>query len=331
MQLVDLERREQIGGANRRLALAMHARSRSIETALGFVRLVEAIKRRDFLGVGRVAIKNPRAIALLWMPLSKRLKQLGRGGRVQVANRRRQVCILSRQRVVGKTNGSSVYLLDLVETLARTGFDVHFLSPSPATLGRWPYLALRDEMQVFRTVRVRGTWRIGRFIVAVNPWNFVQGLLAVLERRALGAGVIPRPILSAAAYAVASPLAREDQLYLAEYAPRCGDILIADYCYMTEAFPYALRPDAKTFVIMHDLFSSRAHQFAKLASSDSAKELSEAEECALLAKADAIIAIQKDEGRFLQNRIPHREIVVAPMAAKPVECPSPETVTSYYL
>jgi glycosyltransferase involved in cell wall biosynthesis len=102
-----------------------------------------------------------------------------------------------------------------------------------------------------------------------------------------------------------------------------GDILIADYCFLTETFPYALRPDANTAVIMHDLFSSRARQFAALESSDSVVALSEAEECALLGRADAVVAIQKDEAEFLQSRVPGRRIIVAPMAVTPVEAVQP--------
>jgi succinoglycan biosynthesis protein ExoO len=178
-------------------------------------------------------------------------------------------------------------------------------------------------MDVFRTIRVRGTWRIGRRLVANDPRTFLQGALAVAEKILLQSGLISHPVLKSAPYAIASPLTRKDQLFVAQHVAPLGDALIADYCFLTEAIPYALRPDAKSAVIMHDLFSSRARQFAALGAADSAVTLTEEEECALLAKADAIVAIQKDEAELLRARIPQRKIIVAPMAILPVEAPQP--------
>jgi succinoglycan biosynthesis protein ExoO len=118
-------------------------------------------------------------------------------------------------------------------------------------------------------------------------------------------------------------LTRDDQLFIAEHAPRIGDALIADYCFLTECFPYALRPDAKTAVVMHDRFSSRAAQFEKLGEADSMVSLGEDEECRRLAEANIIVAIQPAEGDWVRQRLPDREVIVAPMAAQPVSSPQP--------
>jgi succinoglycan biosynthesis protein ExoO len=319
----DREARARCDKSDRKLMAALEARTRSIDRTFAFYRLVDAIKRRDLVNVGRVAMTSPRALMLLRLPIAARLKWRRRAMLKKDCKGRRQVCVLARQRVVGATNGSSIYLLGLVAALAHRGVDVHFLSPSPATLGRWPYLALGKEMAVFRTIRVRGTWRIGRCLVATNPKTLLRGLMAVVEKVMLRIGLISRPVFKSAPYAIACPLTREDQLFIAQHVATVGDALIADYCFLTDAFPYALRPDAKTAVIMHDLFSSRARQFTALGSADSVVSLSEDEECALLAKADAVVAIQKDEAEFLRKRIPQSRIIVAPMATSPVAAPQP--------
>jgi len=320
---VDQEARARSDNSNRGLLSALDARTRSIDTAFAFDQLVDALKRLDVIKACHIALTRPAALMLLRYPLMARLRTVRHGRPEEKARGRRQVCVLARQRVVGPTNGSSTYLLSLVAALADRGVDVHLLSPSPATLGRWPYLSLRLDMDVFRTVRVRGTVRLGRWLVAMDPRTYLQALLAVAEKILLRIGLLSRPVLKPAPYAVACALRREDQLYLAQHVPRIGDTLVADYCYLTEAFPYALRPDAKTAVVMHDLFSSRAGQFAALGASDSVLTLTEDEECALLAKADVIVAIQKDEAAFLHKRIPQSRIIVAPMATSPVPAPQP--------
>jgi glycosyltransferase involved in cell wall biosynthesis len=322
MQLVDRETRARLG-SSQTLKRALNARTRSLDTALSYVRLVDALKSRDLIAAIRIAMGRPQALRLLWEPIVARLKKRRRATSSAAAGFRKQVCVLARQRLVGPTNGSSIYLLGLVRALVDSGVDVHFLSPSPTTLGRWPYLRLGKELNVFRTVRVRGTWRIGRFLVANNPRILLQGLLATIEVALLRVGIISRPVLKPAPYAIACPLTRADELFVARHATTVGDALVADYCFLTEAFPYTLRPEAKTAVIMHDMFSSRAAQFSALNKSDSAAALTEAAECALLGNADVVVAIQKDEADFLRSRIPHRRIIVAPMAVVPAETPKP--------
>jgi hypothetical protein len=139
----------------------------------------------------------------------------------------------------------------------------------------------------------------------------------------LRSGLSSEPVLRSAPYAVACPLTRQDQLFVARHAPPVGDVLVVRYRFLTAAFPYALRPDANTAVIMRDLFSSRTQPFASLGAADSTIALGEDEECAMLAEADTVVAIRKDEAKFLQGRIPQNKIVVAPIAALPVRDPQP--------
>jgi succinoglycan biosynthesis protein ExoO len=135
------------------------------------------------------------------------------------------------------------------------------------------------------------------------------------------AGLTKRRHFKRAPYAIAEPLTRTDQLFIAQHAPAIGDFLIADYCFLTECFPYVLRPDARTAVVMHDRFSGRTDQFGAVGGSDSVASLSEGEECRRLAMADSIIAIQAEEGDWVRQRVPDRNVIIAPMAAYPVKSP----------
>ena len=178
-------------------------------------------------------------------------------------------------------------------------------------------------MAIFRSIRFRGTVRIGRYIVACDPRIAVKSAMGVVDRFLYRRGVTARPIFSPAPYAIAQPLTRKDQLFIAQVAPPVGDVLIADYCFLTDAYPYALRPDARRLVIMHDLFSSRSSQFDSLNASDSVASVPLAEEVQMLSAADTIVAIQRDEAAVLQRKLPGHEILIAPIAALPVKKPQP--------
>jgi glycosyltransferase involved in cell wall biosynthesis len=298
-----------------------HSRERSIRRALAFEELVGAIKGRDFWNALVIAVRDPRATYLLRLPLKAFADRLF-SRRIASKHERRQVCILTRQRIVGRTNGSSRYLLDIVEFLARRESDVHLVVPSPVTMGRWPILKFSHDMAMFKSIRIRGTIRFGRrYVLACDPRIVARGVLGFIDRLLYRTGWISRPLFRPAPYAIAQALTRSDQLFVARAAPSVADVLIADYCFLTEAYPFALRPDAQRLVIMHDLFSSRSSQFASLNASDSVVSLPFKEEIQLLSKADTIVAIQPDEAAVLQRELPYREIVVAPIAAVPVDKP----------
>jgi succinoglycan biosynthesis protein ExoO len=296
------------------------SRERSIRRAMTFDRIVQAIKSRQLSRAALMALRDPAAASLLRLPLGQFVGRL-RPKLKAPGNERRQICVLTRQRVVGRTNGSSNYLLDILAFLAERGYDVHLVVPSPSTLGRWPFLKFSKDMAIFKSITVRGTVRLGSYVIAYDPRIAVKGLLGVLDRLLYRRGLIARPLSKPAPYAIGQPLTRNDRLFIARHAPSIADVLIADYCFLTDAFPYALRPDARRIVIMHDLFSSRSLQFSNLDALDSVISISLAEEAKMLAAADTIVAIQGDEAAVVRRKLPCHEILVAPMAARAVSGP----------
>jgi glycosyltransferase involved in cell wall biosynthesis len=312
------------GGAYAHLKIAnvVRARLRSIDTASAFETLLDALRAKNGVLALKAILRHPDTLRLLKFPIGARLSRVFRK-RPASSTSNRQVCVLSRQRVVGRTNGSSVYLLELAAALAKRGPDVHFLSPSPTTLGRWPYMRRSDALSVFKSYRVRGTWLFGRYLISTNPRRAIRAAFAVLDKMLLNWGLLARPMSGHAPYSIAQPLTREDQLFIARHAPRCADFLIADYCFLTEALPYALRPLARSAVVMHDLFSSRASQFDVVKSKDSVAVLSEHEECDKLAAADCILAIQADEAAIVKRWLPRHHIMVVQLGARPVPEPQP--------
>ncbi len=235
----------------------------------------------------------------------------------------RSICLISRQRVVGRTNGSSVYLLSIVAFLKAKGYRVHYLSPSPATFGRWPAIWLQPEMGVFDSIRIRGSVRLGRLLVALDPTVAWRAAIALLDRGLRHLRPDGRPIGRPAPYAIAVPLSSRDKAFIARYAPPLADVVLLDYAFLTEAIAHVGRPDAPSIVIMHDLFSARAHQFQALGQVDSVAILDHAQEMRLLNMADLVVAIQDDEASVVRAHLPGRFVAVAPMAVEPATEPHP--------
>jgi succinoglycan biosynthesis protein ExoO len=230
---------------------------------------------------------------------------------------------ISRQRLVGRTNGSSSYLLDLAQACRRAGLTPQLLAPSPVLLGRWPVLRLKPEMKLFAEIRIRGVWRLGPLIFARDPRVYARALRAVAAAALarLGAptawlGDKPSP------YASAAPWSDADRLYVANVIRGRADVLIADYAWQTEGYAYALAPGARTAVVMHDLWHARAERFGAHAAADPLV-VDRATELRLLGRAQAIIAIQKTEAQVVARALPHRTVLTAPMTAKPAPAPQP--------
>lgn len=257
-----------------------------------------------FLGYFQRACPNPDAGA--------------RASRSQ-AGGTRNVCFISRQRLLGRTNGSSAYLLDLAQAVRRAGMEPHLVQPSPKFLGRWPVLRLKPEMAVFQTIAMRGVVRLGPIVLARDASTWLGAAQAVAARIARRLG-LPTGWLKErpAHYAIAGPWTVEDQLFLARFARRSGDILIADYAWQIEAFPYVLRPRAPTAVVTHDLLYSQDPRTRA-----SCESVGRDEEIGLLRQADAVIAIQAAEAREMEQMLPGRQVVLAPMTARAAASPQP--------
>jgi len=306
-----------------RLARAMRRYSASIETARVFTQAVEALKAGRPGPAVRAALRRPQAAMLFRMPL---LAAARRWRRRLVPARRappagQNVWFITRQRLVGRTNGSSIYLLELAEAVRRAGFEPHLLQPSPGVVGRWPVLRLRPEMQVFASISWRGLTPVGTLVFARDPRVWLAAARAIAARGLQAIG-LPFAWLKAepAPFSAAAPWRGEDALHVARSIRRRPGLLIADYAWQTDALPYALDVRARTAVIMHDLFHRRVQSDAP---ASTAPVLSRDDEARLLGRADAIIAIQKTEAEEIARLLPEHCVLVIPKAADPAHAPQP--------
>lgn len=228
------------------------------------------------------------------------------------------VLIVSRQRLIGATNGSSAYLISLAGSIRAAGMEPHLLQPAPSVMGRIPFYRTRREMGVFASHSIRGVSRLGRWFVVrdLAVWrDAAVGALRAFARRVGASGQWtrdrPRP------YAIAESWTDQDRQWLAAHAADGGwAAVIADYAFQAEAFAILGTPRERSAIIMHDLFHARARS-GEGGETDSVALLGQDEELRLLSRAGTVIAIQQDEAEFLRVNLPAGRIVVAPIAHQP--------------
>lgn len=233
------------------------------------------------------------------------------------------VVFISRQRLIGKTNGSSAYLLDLAAAVKRAGMIPILIQPSSSLFGRIPVLHVKPEMNVFAQHKVRGALQIGRYLIAKSPSIWVaaaKGVVAKLANRTrLGLTFLQD---QKAPYSIAVPWTHADMLYTNRHTPD-GSIVVADYIFQTKGFESVSEKYSATAIIMHDLFHKRAEMVKDAGLIDSVATVEKDEEIRMLSCADLVIAIQKAEADFVRKNIPNQNVMIVPMSFDVVENPKP--------
>jgi GT2 family glycosyltransferase/glycosyltransferase involved in cell wall biosynthesis len=296
-------------GADAALGAAFAAQRAALKDARAFVALTAAIKAKDAPAALRTALQRPGALLLLRDAIGARLLPK----RKPPALPGPRITLLSRQRIVGATNGSSAYVLALAGALKSAGFHVDYLGVSPKIFGRWAVLRLKPEIATFDRYLVHGGLRIGDIVLARDPRVWVASAVAVMEHafRKLGVGVTWS---RAAEYAQGAAPTRADQLFAARHAAPEAVGVLCDYAYLAPMAAYALA-DAPSAIIMHDLISARVAD-PQEAATQKVAVMNPAEEFALLGMADAVIAIQPEEAKQVANALPARRVLLAPHGAR---------------
>ena len=288
---------------------ALRTRRRSIQRLVTFTDLVDRLKFRDWLGSGRMIAAHPRTILSLFRVMRDRLRKMLRRPAKHPSSEK-VACVLSRQRVTGATNGSSVYLLGICNALRDAGWVVDLVCPSPAMFGRWPVIRLQREMDVFRSISVRGAVRVGSLVIATNPAIAGRACLAVADRLLRRAGLHLGEFARKAPHAIAVPCTDADKLFVARRAGR-PSLVVADYAFLSEMIPFTMSPSARSAIVMHDLFSAQKTENRPVC-------VNLEREVELLSAADIVVAIQREEAEIVASHIGKDRVIVVPMAAEPV-------------
>lgn len=300
-------------GDDRELAGALRSGADARADAREFSRLIDALKVGRYATAAAIAARRPGMLPLLRNPITARLPK---SRRRKFSGGKPRITLLSRQRVIGATNGSSAYLLSLAGALKSAGYAVDYIGVSPALFGRWAVLRLKPETAVFDRYVVHGGVRVGDLVFAQSWRTWAASgwavTAALLGRLGVGLRSMPAPPAQRA------PATRADQIFVARHAAPDARAVFCDYAWLSPLAPYA--PAPRRFVIMHDLMSARVRDPSK---ADDAFQLSAEEEFRLLGQTDVVVAIQNDEARAVKAALPHAHIVVAPHAAAIGAAPAP--------
>lgn len=228
------------------------------------------------------------------------------------------IAIVSKQRLVGATNGSSAYLIAIARSLAGAGHEVHLIQPSPNIFGRTPAMRLQPEMDVFASHAIRSTLRLGNWRIVLSPAIWAAAAVGVARKLLRKVGMKGRWTEDRARpYSVATPWARADLAFVERHLPPGCSAVIADYIFCAPAL--ALAPGtAATGIVMHDLFHTRAG-----GGKDSVAIVSRDDEVRMLGAADVVLAIQQEEAAFVAAKVPGTRAVLVPMPAEIATSPAP--------
>lgn len=332
MEAADLEFRRDFPALSQEVLKALDERMLSLKRSQSFELLVDSIKSFDWRNAFYTLARCPSSAVLLRLPVQERIRRLvnrfRRKSATGVRGEGQNIAFISRQRIVGNTNGSSIYALSLTAHLKQKGFNVHYICPSPSVFGSWPILKLRPETDTFASISVRSGLKVGSYIWALELSVYARLAGRIIDIIVLKLKLRRRPLFGKAPYSIALPLTQDDALYIATEVPARADAILFDYAFLTACGPYALRPEAPSMVLMHDLFSSRKEQFVALGAKDSVAGLSFAEEVSMLSLADRVIAIQAQEGEAVAQAIGSEKVIVAPMAIQVSKVPYQGNVAS---
>jgi len=313
---LDLAAIDAIAAASARIAgdaeltRALAAGRAAAADARAFTQLIDALKARNFAAAAKTALARPAALWLLRHPIAARLNR----PKPRRTPTQPRIALLSRQRIVGVTNGSSAYVLALAGALAKAGYAVDYIGASPKLFGRWALMRLRPETRVFSRYFVRGGVRVGPVLLARDPSVWAASALAVLDA-GLRKLKLPLRLSTQAEYAQAAPATRADRLFIARVAAPNAAAVVCDYCFLAPLAAYALSPAAPSLTIMHDLMSARVTDAAAEAIPGAVATLTPAAEFRLLGLTDAVLAIQQTEADRVTAALPQRAVLLAPHAA----------------
>ncbi len=235
----------------------------------------------------------------------------------------KNVVIVTRQRITGRTSGSSAYLLDIAGAVRAAGFAVHLLHPSPTMMARTPLVLLSIDLSIFASHRARGVLKFGRVMLSLSPKTYLaaaRGAAAAAARRlGLRAAWTKDRRLP---YSVSIPWTEADHAYMRRQLA-AADVVIADYFFQAEAFDDLRVQGSSTAIIMHDLFHARDAAREAGSGRDAVAGIDAASEAAMLARADVVVAIQRAEAAWVGLHVPSVRAILAPMAADPV--PEPQS------
>lgn len=176
-------------------------------------------------------------------------------------------------------------------------------------------------MDIFFRHHVRGSVRIGCYLIALKPSIWISAVHGVIARLASRAGLHLSWLKDRKApYSIAMPWTKEDKSYTVKNTPS-QSIIIADYIFQNDIFEDLRGKSRVTATIMHDLFYRRAEMVVETGVKDSVISVEKHDEIRMLKKSDMVIAIQQADADFVAKNIPETKVMTVPISFSTVKEP----------
>jgi len=222
----------------------------------------------------------------------------------------RRGCLLSQKYLLDRPAGSTTYLRHVALALRSAGLALDYL----ALKGAPALFPARQPAFGLESVRARGARRLG-------PVNLRPGELrkALLRHRSASDEGSPA---TAPQWSLRTPDARERDFLQTRLAVRPPEVVIANYFTMAAAFDLPAARRAVKVVLTHDVFGRRREAFRRFGlRADLPDELIDGE-LLFLRQADIVVAIQENDRRWLQERLPAARVVCLSYWPEPRFCRS---------
>ncbi len=255
---------------------------------------------------------------------------------------RQRLLVVTRHCPFPENDGAGAYLFDLLSHLKHGGavIDLLWLQPDHALYRRGVFISSRRFHAVAR-LHLPGAINFGRWRFFPSVWwlpfkarslHFLKTLLCMFPafrqrfaRRAATRPASPSPATFAWS---ALPSRAETQAFRALAARIAPDAVLINYCWL---MPLAAEvPYARRMVLTHDVASHRL-RLTGAARSDLPRKRNPAHpegEAALLADADAILAISDEDAAVFRGMHPTKTVLTVPKAAPLPAAPSPASTVA---
>lgn len=234
----------------------------------------------------------------------------------------RVLTVITRQRLVGPTNGSSTYLMRLMQFAKYQGFALKLIMPSPSVFGRTPFVKIHRELTDLCAVSIRGALTFGDWRIALSPSVWLKGLVGVLIRQ-LNKKLKLQIKDNKQPYAIGIRWTDADRSFVSRIFDPKTTKLMLDYAFQTDVLTSLPVETFSTAVVMHDLFHTRKGQFDPDQAHDRVNMLTKEAEIELLSKANVVLAIQAAEAEFVRANCTNTRVIVTPMSTEAVDAPQP--------
>lgn len=234
----------------------------------------------------------------------------------------RVLTVITRQRLVGPTNGSSSYLMRLMKFAKEQGYVLKLIVPSPSVFGRTPFVRIHRELTDLCAVSIRGALTVGDLRIALSPDVWLKGLVGALIR-VLNKKLKLQIKDNKQPYAIGIVWTDTDRSFVSRTFDPNTTKLMLDYAFQTDALNSLPVEKFSTAVVMHDLFHTRKGQFDPEQAHDRVNMLTKESEIELLSKADVVLAIQSAEAEFVRANCSNTRVIVTPMSTEAVAAPQP--------